>query len=106
MVLIGCDSASQVVSIGDEYLGLVTGLLCAGAASVIGAYWPIPSAAGRAFSDAFYTNMKSSGLGGDGLINLAGALQKAALSIMDSPITSAPYYWACFCLFGSWVFQK
>ena len=106
VVLIGCDSTSQVVSTGDEYLGLVSGLLCAGAASVIGASWPIPSAAGRDFSDVLYANMKSSGLCGHGLIDLVEALQEAALSIMDDPITSAPYYWAGFCLYGSWVFRK
>ncbi|KAK4112886.1 hypothetical protein N656DRAFT_80356 [Canariomyces notabilis] len=106
VVLIGCDSASQLVSTGDEYLGLITGLLCAGAASVIGASWPIPSAAGRAFSGAFYATMASSGLGGHGMIDLAEALQEAALTVMDDPITSAPYYWAGFCLYGSWVFRK
>lgn len=37
VVLVGCNSASQTVSTGDESLGLVTGLLCAGAASVVGA---------------------------------------------------------------------
>jgi CHAT domain-containing protein len=106
-VVIGCDSASQAVSIGDEYLGLVSGLLCGGAASVIGASWPIPSASGRASSDALYANMKSSpGVGGNGWTNLAEALQEAVLSIMDSPNTSAPYYWAGFCLYGSWVLLR
>lgn len=106
VVLVGCDSASQAVSAGDEYLGLISGLLCAGAASVIGASWPIPSAAGRAFSDALYAHLKPSAESGDGLVDLAAALQEAALSIMDNPDTSAPYYWAGFCLYGSWVFRK
>jgi len=93
------------VSTGDEYLGLISGLLCGGAASMIGVSWPIPSAAGRAFPDALYANMKSLGLGGDGLINLAEALQEAALSIMDDPNTTAPYYWEGFCLCGSWILR-
>ncbi|KAK4459810.1 CHAT domain-containing protein [Cladorrhinum samala] len=108
VVLVGCDSASQTVSVGDESLGLITGLLCAGAASVIGASWPIPSAAGRAFSDAFYENVDAqlSEVDPDTVINLAVALQEAVLSIMDHPNTSAPYYWAGFCLYGSWLFRK
>ncbi|KAK4225994.1 CHAT domain-containing protein [Podospora fimiseda] len=108
VVLVGCDSASQTVSTGDESLGLITSLLCAGAASVVGASWPIPSAAGRAFSDAFYENMdmQLSEVGTGGLINLAVALQEAMLIIMDDPNTSAPYYWAGFCLYGSWIFRK
>ncbi|KAG7283968.1 hypothetical protein NEMBOFW57_010326 [Staphylotrichum longicolle] len=106
VVLVGCDSASQAVSTGDEYLGLISGLLCAGATSVIGASWPIPSAAGRAFSDALYEHLKPSAGSADGLVDLAVALQEAALSIMDDSDTSAPYYWAGFCLYGSWVFRK
>lgn len=108
VVLVGCDSASQKVSTGDESLGLITALLCAGAASVVGASWPIPSAAGRAFSDAFYASMDTqlSTVGQGALIDLAVALQEATLSIMDEPGTSAPYYWAGFCLYGSWLFRK
>jgi len=106
VVLVGCESASQTVSTGDEYLGLISALLCAGAASVIGASWPIPTGAGREFSETFYKEMKNSVAGTDGLVHIAAALQEAALTVMDEPTTSAPYYWAGFCLYGSWVLRR
>ncbi|KAI1378962.1 CHAT domain-containing protein [Hypoxylon crocopeplum] len=108
VVLVGCESASQTVSEGDEPLGLVSGFLCAGAASVIGASWPIPSSAGRSFSDAFYAELDSqmSVAAAGELVNVAVAMQESVLSIMDDPNTSATFYWASFCLYGSWLFQR
>ncbi|KAK1759104.1 CHAT domain-containing protein [Echria macrotheca] len=106
VVLVGCESASHTVSTGDEYLGLTSALLCAGAASVIGASWPIPTGAGRNFSEVFYKEIRNSAAGEDGLVDVAAALQEAALTVMDEPTTSAPYYWAGFCLYGSWVFRR
>lgn len=102
VVLVACESASQTISEGDEPLGLITGYLCAGAASVIGASWPIPSNAGRQFSETFYREaMKST----SAVLNLALALQEAVLTIRDEPSTSSTYHWGAFCLYGAWLFQ-
>ncbi|KPI45919.1 uncharacterized protein AB675_532 [Cyphellophora attinorum] len=107
VVLIACDSASQAFQTeGDEPLGLITGYLCAGAASVIGALWPIPSHAGREFSDAFYDQLlPSPGDNMEVMVNLAVALQAAVLTIRGESSTSSTYHWGAFCLYGAWLYQ-
>jgi hypothetical protein len=49
--IIGCESALQNISPGDEPLGLISVLLYAGATSVLGCLWPVESRAGRIVSD-------------------------------------------------------
>lgn len=102
VVLVACESASQTISEGDEPLGLITGYLCAGAASVIGASWPIPSKAGRQFSKTFYREVLDSK---SDVINLALTLREAVLTIRDDLSTSSTYHWGAFCLYGAWLFQ-
>lgn len=58
MTLVACDSASQGIKDGDEPLGLVTALLCAGAGSVLGTLWPTASGTGRFFSEQFYAELE------------------------------------------------
>ncbi|KPM41723.1 hypothetical protein AK830_g4812 [Neonectria ditissima] len=105
VVLIACDSASQAILAGDEPMGMVAGLLCAGAASVIGALWPIPSVVGREFSKEFYDNLTSQRTGSR-LVDISVALQEATLALMDNPATSETYCWGAFCLYGSWVYDR
>lgn len=121
VVLIACSSTFQQISAGDEPLGLIPGLLCAGAASVVGASWPIPSGVGRYFSDKFYAafqiareNPSVGPLTGYTsspkyrIIDLAVVLQDAVKKMMDDEETnmSATYYWAAFSLWGSWGFRS
>ena len=103
VTLIACESASQTISAGDEPLGLIAGLLCAGAATVIGTSWRIPSGTGRAFSKIFYKQLEVAE--GD-IIDLAVTLQEAMLTLRDDKTLSAPYYWGGFSLYGSWLFLK
>jgi CHAT domain-containing protein len=103
VVLVACESASQTISEGDEPLGLITGFLCAGAASVIGASWPIPSGTGREFSRKFYDQIRNTPK--SGIVDLAVALQEAVLSIRDCPLSSSTYHWGAFSLYGSWLFR-
>ena len=112
VTLIACDSATQTIATGDEPLGILTGLLCAGAASVVGASWPIPSRTGRMFSDAFYSelgNQKSfaaSEHNDNKVVDIAVALQKAVLHIRDCKDTSETYHWGAFSLWGSWLYNQ
>ncbi|KAI9774563.1 MAG: hypothetical protein M1840_002812 [Geoglossum simile] len=100
ITLIACESASQRVSAGDEPLGLVTGLLCAGAASVLGTMWPIPSITGRVFSEYFYASFE-----GD-CVDLAVALQNSVLEMRDNWRTATPFHWGAFVLHGSWEYKR
>ena len=112
VTLIACDSATQTIATGDELLGILTGLLCTGAASVVGASWPIPSRTGRMFSDAIYSelgNQKSfaaSEHNNNKLVDIAVALQKAVLHIRDCKETSETYHWGAFSLWGSWLYKQ
>jgi CHAT domain-containing protein len=103
VTLIACASTSQTIATGDEPLGIVAGLLCAGAASVVGASWPVQSGTGRSFSDHFYREIREAE--GD-MVDLAVALQKAVLNVRDGKRTSGTYHWAAFTLYGSWLFRK
>ncbi|KAF9767121.1 hypothetical protein IL306_000364 [Fusarium sp. DS 682] len=107
ITLIACDSALQVISTGDEPLGVVTALLCAGAGSVLGTIWPILSSTGRDFSNEFYSSvvnqytlLQKSG-SSSAIINLAEALRRAVLALSMRRKTRQPYHWAAFVLHGS-----
>lgn len=113
ITLVACDSASQGIAPGDEPLGLVTALLCAGASSVIGTLWPTASRTGRTFAGGLYAELEaqragpttSSGTGvrEDGrMLNLAVATQRAVLKLRGDSKTRQPYHWASFVLHGSW----
>ena len=107
VTVVACDSTTQTIATGDEPLGILTGLLCAGAASVVGASWPIPSRTGRMFSDAFYRELGNQKLlpalehNDKRLVDIAVALQKAVLHLRDTKDTSETYHWGAFSLWGS-----
>ncbi|RMZ88482.1 hypothetical protein DV736_g4285, partial [Chaetothyriales sp. CBS 134916] len=100
VTLVACNSASQSITAGNEPLGLVTALLCAGASSVVGTIWPTPSSVGRLFSSSFYNEVSTNAE--DGVVNLAVAVREAVRDIKWKPETRHPYFWASFVLHGSW----
>jgi CHAT domain-containing protein len=99
ITVIACESASQAIAAGDEPLGLVTALLCAGAASIVGNLWSIPSSTGRAFSEHFYAAMRTET--SSEVVNLAVTLRNAVKKLRRNPRTRHPYYWASFVLHGA-----
>lgn len=110
--IIACESAAQDLSPGDEPLGIVPALLHAGATSVVGCQWPIKSSAGRAFSEAFYNEvkcMRSATKGGDQTVNLAqalgitvGKMRRGELGVQYKQA----YCWASFAMHGLWFFPS
>lgn len=106
--LMACASTVQAVTPGDEPLGLVTALLCAGAASVLGTAWPVQSRTARTFTQSFMANLDGTGGDGgcDGFLDLAVAVREAVLDLRDSPKTRTPYHWAAFVLHGSWFWKN
>lgn len=95
---------------GDEPLGLVSALLYAGATSVLGSLWPIPSWVGRSFTEKFYSSLKEqqdrrentdSSAENDAILNVAAAVRDAVQEIRRSPGTKQPYFWAPFVLHGA-----
>lgn len=70
VILTACESRRDG-SEGDEPLGPVSSFLYAGASSVIGTFWSVPTRAGRLFSKHFYQQIQ---LGQPSLIDIAVAL--------------------------------
>jgi len=92
VTLSGCGTGLNVVVGGDELLGLVRGLLYAGAASVLVTLWDVNDASTADFMLRFYDHLRSSP-------DKAMALRAAMAEIRR--IYSHPYYWAPFVLVGS-----
>jgi len=98
--LLACGSSVQDIAIGDEPLGLVTAFLCAGASSVLGTMWRVESKTARRFSKLFYP--RAFDPADSGIIDLAVAVQQAAIGMSQRSATSRPIHWASFVLHGSW----
>ncbi len=91
ITLSGCATGLNVVTAGDELLGLVRGLLYAGAQSVLLTLWNVHDRSTSEFMTAFYQRMKN----GE---SKASAMQQAMFELRDR--FPHPYYWAPFTLTG------
>lgn len=91
VVLSACQSGVSQLAPGDEMLGLLQALFCAGARAVLASLWPVDDAASRALMQRLYTGLSQ----GE---SPARALQRAQAE-MDAAGFS-PYEWAGFQLFG------
>ncbi|MCJ1298943.1 hypothetical protein MMC08_001734 [Hypocenomyce scalaris] len=102
---IACDSGLQDVAAGDEPLGLVTALFCAGASSVLGTLWPIRSSTGRRFTKVFYESIERQRRVEEErdskvkVLNLVAAVREASLEVKKE--MGDPYSWAAFILHGA-----
>jgi CHAT domain-containing protein/tetratricopeptide (TPR) repeat protein len=91
VVLSGCATGMNVIKPGDEQIGLVRGLLQAGAQSMILSLWDVHDASTKEFMVAFYDRFQSGS--GKPL-----ALQKAMIELRKR--YPHPYYWAPFLFIG------
>lgn len=91
VTLSGCGTGMNVVIGGDELIGLVRGLLYAGAQTLMVSLWEVHDQSTAEFMGDFYQNFKSSA-------NKANALRKAVLNLKQKH--RHPYYWAAFALVG------
>lgn len=91
VVLSGCATGMNVVSQGDELMGLVRGLLQAGAQSLMLSLWDVHDESTRSFMIHFYTQLQAGR-------SKAEALRSAMLALRQSH--PHPYYWAPFSLIG------
>jgi CHAT domain-containing protein len=91
VTLSGCATGLNVVTAGDELLGLVRGLLCAGARSLLLTLWDVHDRSTAEFMAIFYQRLQDSA-------SKSAALQKAMLAMRDR--YPHPYYWAPFTLTG------
>jgi CHAT domain-containing protein len=91
VVLSGCATGLNVVSPGDELIGLVRGLLQAGARSLVLSLWDVHDESTKDFMIAFYTSLE---LGR----SKAEAMQAAMIELRERH--PHPYHWAPFSLIG------
>ena len=91
VTLSGCATGLSVVVAGDELLGLMRGLLYAGAQSLLLTLWDVQDQSTAEFMRLFYLHLKD---GGDKVTSL----RKAMLGLREH--YPHPYYWAPFLLVG------
>jgi len=91
IVLSGCATGMNVVSPGDELIGLVRGLLQAGAQNLVLSLWDVHDASTKDFMLEFYARVQQ------GLPH-AAALQGAMIELRQN--YPHPYHWAPFMLIG------
>ncbi|MFY9804229.1 MAG: CHAT domain-containing tetratricopeptide repeat protein [Candidatus Acidiferrales bacterium] len=91
VTLSGCATGMNVVTAGDELLGLIRGLLYAGAHSLLLSLWDVHDQTTAEFMACFYRRLQ------DGRGN-ASALQGAMTELRSRH--PHPYYWAPFTLIG------
>jgi len=92
VTLSGCATGLNVVTAGDELLGLIRGLLYAGARSVLLSLWNVHDRSTTDFMRCFYKHLK-------GEADKASALQGAVHDVRRR--YPHPYHWAPFILTGN-----
>jgi tetratricopeptide (TPR) repeat protein len=91
VTLSGCGTGMNVVIGGDELIGLVRGLLYAGAQTLMVSLWEVHDQSTAEFMSDFYRNYSISA-------NKASALRSAVIRLKEKH--RHPYYWAAFALVG------
>src|ERR1019366_10733382 len=94
VTLSGCGTGLNVVVGGDELLGLVRGLLYAGARGVLVALWDVNDQSTAEFMKLFYERLKTNP-------DKAQAVQHATAEIRKK--YAHPFYWAPFVLVGEYT---
>jgi len=91
VVLSGCATGLNVVRPGDEQIGLVRGLLRAGAHSLVLSLWDVHDRSTQEFMVSFYSKMQQG-------LSKPTAIQSAMVELRER--SPHPYYWAPFLLIG------
>jgi CHAT domain-containing protein len=91
VVLSGCATGLNVVTPGDELMGLVRGLLQAGARSLVLSLWDVHDDSTKEFMIEFYSRLQTG-------LSKAEAMQGACVSLRER--RPHPYHWAPFLLIG------
>jgi hypothetical protein len=94
MALSGCGTGLSTVVAADELLGLVRGLLYAGARTVLASLWDVSDASTARFMETFYAEIREHG-------DNPRALRAAMILLREQH--PHPFYWAPFVLIGAAV---
>jgi CHAT domain-containing protein len=91
LTLSGCGTGLSVVMEGDELLGLIRGLLSAGAQSLLLSLWDVHDRTTAQFMVSFYSRLHQHN-------DKGVAMREAMLEVRKTH--PHPYYWAPFVLVG------
>jgi CHAT domain-containing protein len=91
VTLSGCATGMNVVTSGDELLGLIRGFLYAGAHSLVLTLWDVHDKSTADFMASFYRRLQAGG-------GKASAVQGAMIELRER--YPHPYHWAPFTLIG------
>jgi len=94
ITLSGCATGLNVVAAGDELLGLVRGLLYAGAQSLLLTLWDVQDKSTAEFMKSFYCGFRERA-------DKALALQASMIELRER--YPHPYFWAPFALIGKFL---
>ncbi|MBN2737094.1 MAG: CHAT domain-containing protein [Spirochaetales bacterium] len=94
VTLSACESGKTVVGGGEEILGLLRGVLYAGAHALVVSFWRVEDKLTSGFMEKFYLSLKE-GKSKD------AALREAQLFLMAGHRNLHPAYWGAFQLIGS-----
>lgn len=103
LTLMACQSSKETHSLGDEPLGIVSALLCAGASCVIGTMWKV-----QLGTACTITEILDTFLGRDkntDIIDVVTAVQEVVKRLKNND-RLAPYHWAAIVLNGSWFISR
>jgi len=92
VVLSGCETGRLMATMANDQLGLITGLLYAGAGNLLLSQWRVDDKATELWMGAFYKAAHTQ--------PLAAAARQAMLQVKSRPEYRHPFYWAAYSLVG------
>jgi CHAT domain-containing protein len=92
VVLSACETGRAEATHGNEILGMVRGLMYAGAGTLVLSYWQVDSDATALWMETFYQAALTR--------PLPEAARIALVKVKSNPSFSHPYYWAAFTMVG------
>lgn len=88
VVLSACETAEGNFQAGEGIQSLAQAFRLAGSRQVMGSHWKVSDASTAQLMQAFYSQLKHA--------EVAEALRRARVKLMEQPEWSHPYYWAAF----------
>jgi CHAT domain-containing protein len=92
VALSACETGKTSVATGDETVGMIRGLLFAGARAFVLSRWRVDAASTSLWMRTFYAEAQENPMG--------EAARRAILAVRADPAYQHPYFWAPFMLVG------
>ncbi len=92
VILSGCETGRNIVTAGDELVGLLHAFLAAGARAVVASHWRAGDETTASFMTAFYEAWRGRAPGGAGLCRALGEAQRRLLGEGLHPAFWAPFF--------------